>query len=79
MENIMGTDHFPTAYGFACGYVKRVSLSNMDITIWHEHEVYHVRGHEFDGRGRLFWDSFRTLGQAKKAFLARCAEYKVCF
>ena len=57
-----------TAYEFACGFVERIEKNNTRITTWKEHGVYHVRAHEFEGRGRLEWNSFRTLQEARKDF-----------
>lgn len=55
-----------TAYQFACGYVDRVERGKVWVTLWKEHGVYHVRAHEFDGRGRLAWKVFQTLTAARR-------------
>ena len=59
-----------SAYGFACGYGEQAEIGNVSVRLWSEHSTYHVRAHEsgFGGRGRIFWDSFRTLGAARKRF-----------
>lgn len=59
-----------SAYGFACGYVERAIIGEISVSLWHENGCYHVRAHEsgFGGRGGLFWDSFRMLGEARKRF-----------
>jgi hypothetical protein len=54
-------------YGFACGHIQRKEENNIRLDLWKE-GVWHVRAHEFDGRGRLFWESFDTLTQARKFF-----------
>lgn len=63
-----------SAYGFACGYVEQAEIGETRIRLWQEHGSYHVRAHEhgFGGHGRLFWDSFSTLSEARKRF-ARAA------
>ena len=69
-----------TAYELSCGYVQRTVprslLPSLTITLWREHGTYHVRAHDFKGRGRLFWDSFRTVTEARKRFAAAVKEYK---
>ena len=65
---LMTADGRVSAYGLACGYVERVTLGATQLSLWCEHGVYHVRAHEFGGHGRLFWDSFRLLGAARKRF-----------
>lgn len=57
-----------SAYNLQCGYVQRVERGNVRVTLWKEHNTYHVRTHEFDGRGRLAWEVFRTLTPARKEF-----------
>jgi len=57
-----------TAYALACGHVERKEENNIRLTLWHEHGCYHVRAHEFDGRGRLFWQSFDKLIDARSQF-----------
>jgi hypothetical protein len=56
-----------TPYAFACGYLERRPLaSGADVTLWGEHGCYHVRAHGPDGR--IFWDSFHTLTEARKRY-----------
>ena len=57
-----------SAYNLACGYVQRFERGNFTVSLWKEHGVYHVRAHEFDGRGRIAWEVFSTLKPARKAF-----------
>lgn len=57
----------------ACGAVQYFELRKpcgelTKVTLWKEHSVYHVRAHIFDGLGRLFWDSFPTLTEARARF-----------
>jgi hypothetical protein len=58
-----------TAYGFACGYVESRDLDGglYSIRLWQEHGVYHVRMHH-KYNGRIFWDSFSTLTEARKRY-----------
>jgi hypothetical protein len=67
----------PTAYEFACGAVQRRRLApDFDVTLWREHGVYHVRAHNHGAEGgRVFWDSFRTLTEARKRFALAVKEY----
>ena len=55
-----------SAYELACGYVERFEHDNLWVTLWREHGVYHVRAHEFNGRGRLAWSVFSTLTAARR-------------
>jgi hypothetical protein len=57
-----------SAYNLACGYVQRFEQGSFRVSLWKEHGVYHVRAHEFDGRGRIAWDVFETLTDARKSF-----------
>lgn len=57
-----------TPFALACGYVEKKTVGGVEVTLWMEHNAYHVRGHEFDGRGRVFWDAFPTLGAARARF-----------
>lgn len=66
--DLMTVDGRVSAYGLACGYIERATLSETQLSLWCEHGVYHVRAHDFGGHGRLFWDSFRLLSAARKRF-----------
>lgn len=55
-------------YAFVCGYLQQIELDNTRLTLWHEGACYHVRAHEFEGRGRLFWNSFESLTEARKCY-----------
>ncbi len=68
-----------TVYALACGYLETNDTYNTGkIRIWMalDGACYAVRGFEngHDG-GRLFWDCFDTLPEARKAFAARLKEY----
>ena len=57
-----------TAYALACGYVERTKRGQVVTTLWSEDGVYHVRQHDFETSERVFWESFRVLGQARARF-----------
>ena len=57
-----------TDYALGCGYLEKRTDGKIETTLWKEHGVYHVRQHEFDGRGRIFWDTYHTLTEARKRF-----------
>lgn len=69
----MSTDTL-TREQLARGYVQRwinnkpTNLRNVVLHLWYENGAYHVRAHDHDTRGRIFWDSFRTMTQARKRF-----------
>ncbi len=68
MSNLKRKDGKLTAYGFACGYMEyREFNDGHSIRLWQEHGVYHVRMHH-KYNGRIFWDSFRTLTEARKRY-----------
>ena len=54
-----------TAYALACGYIERKETENLRLDLWHENCVYHVNAHEFNGAGRMFWESFDRLSAAR--------------
>jgi len=56
-----------TAYALACGYIHVRVRNTVSVTLWREHGCYHVRAHDSE-RGRLWWDSFITLTDARKRF-----------
>lgn len=65
-----------THYALACGYVQRVDCHNVLLTLWYEGgTVFHVRGHEIEGRGRLFWETFERLSDARKFYKAKAREF----
>lgn len=57
-----------TFYAFACGYIERKEDKNLTLDLWHEGACFHVRAHEFNGRGRLFWECFENLTSARGFF-----------
>lgn len=57
-----------TRYGLACGYIESTREGNSHLTIWLEHNCYHVR--LTNDNGRVFWDTFDSnqLTQARKRY-----------
>ncbi|KKK65146.1 hypothetical protein LCGC14_2977100 [marine sediment metagenome] len=59
-----------SAYGLACGYTESKPGKGGSTQLWMEHGVFHVRKHDFDTGQRIFWKSFSTLAEARRAFAA---------
>jgi predicted metal-dependent hydrolase len=57
-----------TSYGLSCGFIERKQASGVSVTLWREHACYHVRMVECDTARRIFWFSFRTLGDARRHY-----------
>lgn len=38
-----------------------------EVVIWKEHGTYHVRAHQFNGEGRLWWEVYRTITKVREA------------
>ncbi len=55
-------------YGFACGYVESKYYGRVNICLWMEHNVYHVRAHNHENKRRIFWHSFILLSEARKHY-----------
>lgn len=68
-----------TDYALSCGYLecnKGFRLcARFDIWLERDSACYHVRGHDTRLNNRLFWDSFDTLSEARKAFHKRLREW----
>jgi hypothetical protein len=54
-----------TPYALACGYIEQVEENEVRTTLWKE-GCYHVRQHDFKEKGRIFWDSFTKLTDARR-------------
>lgn len=57
-----------THYAFACGYIERKETESVRLELWHEGACFHVKAHNFAEHCRLFWESFHTLGEARRFF-----------
>ena len=66
-----------TRYAFTCGYVEQHDNkeTNSRVTLWLDCGYYHVRSHQFNGAGRLAWESFPTVKEARKFYKE---QVKVC-
>lgn len=57
-----------TPYSFMCGYIEQIDKNNKRVTLWHEHNTYHVRAHDFSNNTRLVWDTYKTLTEARNGY-----------
>lgn len=55
-------------YELACGGLQRHELDGIRTTLWQEHEVFHVRQHDFNEHKRLFWEVFNRLDNAQRCY-----------
>ena len=60
--------------------VQVAGLPWIEVTFWMESEHYHIRAHEFNGRGRLFWDVYDSgdLTKARACFRRKARELTAC-
>lgn len=65
-----------TPYALSCGYVEQEEHNNIQTTLWLSHGAYHVRQHDYGGRGRITWESFRSLVAARKRYSALVRQSK---
>ena len=65
-----------SAYSFACGYVEVDFIAEVRLSMWKEHNTYHVRAHDNKAGQRLFWDVFDTIGPARKRYRQALRELK---
>lgn len=57
-------------YALACGYLQqfpKATESTDKVTLWHEGACFHVRRYDTEN-GLIFWESFNSIGQARKLF-----------
>lgn len=60
-----------TRYALVCGYVQVAEpVADVEVKMWHEEPVYHVRAHDYRAHQRIMWESFASLGAARKCFAA---------
>lgn len=59
-----------TNYALGCGYVESVEIGSVSLSLWHEGgPCLHVRAHDHgENFGRLFWETFETLTDARRRF-----------
>lgn len=66
-----------TVYALACGYVEQHDIKENDcrVTLWGEAGQYHVRAHQFNGAGRLAWETFHSVKDARAFYKS---QVKIC-
>lgn len=57
-----------TSYALTCGYIEKHTHNGLQVTLWKEHGVYHVRAHDFNTHMRLFWDVTYSITEARKIY-----------
>ena len=62
-----------SAYALACGHIQRAAHTignayELRVDLFHDGGAYHVRAHEHGGRGRLLWDSFESIANARRCW-----------
>jgi hypothetical protein len=57
-----------TAYALACGYIERKLDGPVEVELYCEDSVYHVRGFCAETKARLFWETCRDLRQAQSFY-----------
>jgi len=57
-----------TPYALACGYRETGESSIADVSLWQELGVYHVRANDKKTRKIIFWESFSSVGAARRRF-----------
>lgn len=65
-----------SSYALACGYMESVWVDSIHITLWREHNAYHVEACDHEGEGILFWGVFDSLSPARKRFRQAIKEIK---
>jgi len=57
-----------TAQALACGYYQVKHYGPIQIKLWKQHTVYHVRAHDFETGKRRLWETFYTLAAARRYY-----------
>jgi hypothetical protein len=66
-----------SAYAFACGYIQTYIWGNQELSLSHSGGfVYDLRGYDQAPFKRLFWETYESLGEARKAYKKRVKEMK---
>jgi len=64
----------------ACGAVDRFAKphgeSKIQVQLWREHGIYHVRAHNFDSHRRLVWRSFSRVTEARREFKKQVSQVR---
>lgn len=66
-----------TAYAFACGYIQSHIWGGQELHLRHTGGyVYDLRGFNQSPFERIFWDTFESLTDARKAYRARVRQMR---
>lgn len=57
-----------TPYALACGYMEEKYYGSVQVTLLYRHSVYHVRAYDHEKKVRRFWETFRTLTEARRYY-----------
>lgn len=58
-----------TPYALACGYLEtKGDLAGLTVSLEQDASVFHVKAYDYASKVRIAWDSFQTLGEARKAY-----------
>jgi hypothetical protein len=55
-------------YELSCGYVESAMRNKVQVKLWKEHGVYHIRAHDFNSHARIDWKVYPELKQARACF-----------
>ena len=55
-------------YALNCGYMENLDIEEKNVALWLE-GVYHVKAFDYDRMKRICWESFDTVGEARKFFV----------
>ncbi len=61
-------DGWLTPYALACGYMEEKYYGSVQVTLLYRHSVYHVRAYDHEKKVRRFWETFRTLTEARRYY-----------
>jgi len=61
-------DEWLTPYALACGYMEEKYYGSVRVTLLHRDSVYHVRAYDHEKKVRRFWETFRTLTEARRYY-----------
>lgn len=61
-------DGWLNLYALNCGYIESIEVEETSVILWLE-GVYHVRVYDHGRHERICWESFDTVGEARKFFL----------
>jgi len=59
-------------YELSCGYLQEKEKKGYRVTLWMEHDCYHVRTYNHKNGVRVAWDCADTFIDAKKLYKRHC-------